>query len=453
MEADEGSAEPAHQCPHQTPTGTARTSATIYVFPDTHNFLHYKSFDQIDLPALLGAESIVLIIAPIILRELNDKNDSHPNPRLKKRAAAAIKKLGEWAELQMPAKVRKGVSLVFQPTEPVGLDFAGEQLDPNVNDDRFLASLIVCSKKNPGARTILLTSDVGLRVKAQTRNIEILRLPEEAKLPADPDPQEIEINDLKKKVRDYESASPNLRLLFSSGRSVLEVAVRAPRFRPAAEIQSLVEQEHCRVPKFLVKTGTITSWELQHGEYLMPKEAERRNHLIDLYLQSYREYLAASDEHENRNKRRFEVPLVLLNDGGKPANDIDIVLSVPETINVFVRMEAVPSEPQPPVAPNWSAENEGSGASKSPAHAAVILSPDSDSNVSRPSIIIEKTGKTVRFHVKKIKHRYRITLPSILFEFDTAESVRSFGIDYTLLADNIPREVDGSLNLLVTTDY
>jgi hypothetical protein len=447
MEADEGYSEPAHHCPKQRPTNTASRDSIIWVFPDTPNFLHYKSFDQIDLPAILGSESVVLVIAPIILRELNDKSDSHPNPRLKKRAAVAIKKLGEWAESHAPAKVREGVSLVFQPTEPLGLDFAAEQLDPNINDDRLLASFISYSKESPGARTILLSFDVGLRVKAQTRNIEIFRLPENAKLPTDPDPQEIEINELKKKLRDHESASPNLRLLFTSGKSVLEVVVRAAKFRPASEIQSLVEREHCRVPKFLVKTGTITSWALQEGKYLLPKEAERRNHVIDLYLQSYREYLTASDEHENRKKRRFEVPLMLVNDGGKPANDIDIVLSVPESINAFVRMEAVPGEPQPPAAPNWTAETEGSEASKS---SDPISSPDPDANVSRPWIVMEKTGMSVRFHVKKIKHRYRITLPSILFEFDTVESVRSFAIDYTLLADNVPREVDGSLNVVVT---
>jgi hypothetical protein len=48
-----------------------------------------------------------------------------------------------------------------------------------------------------------------------------------------------------------------------------------------------------------------------------------------------------------------------------------------------------------------------------------------------------------------VKHRFRIALPSILVEFDAAESVQSFSFDYVLLADNVPSEVTGNLNIVV----
>ncbi len=73
----------------------AKQMGTIHLFPDTPNFLHYQTFEQIDLPALLGADAVVLVIAPIVIRELNDHKDSHPTPRLRKRAAAAIGRLGD----------------------------------------------------------------------------------------------------------------------------------------------------------------------------------------------------------------------------------------------------------------------------------------------------------------------------------------------------------------------
>jgi hypothetical protein len=449
MEADEGFLEPDHPCPKQDQTSITVNVRRIYVFPDTQNFLHYKSFEQIDLPGLLGFESVVLVIAPIVLRELNDQSDSHKNPKIRKRAAAAIRKLGGWADVGGPARVRKGVSLVFQATEPVDVDFVAEQLDPQVNDDRLLASFIAHRNDNPTLKATLLTSDVGLRIKAQMRKFEIFRLPDDAKLPDDPDPQEAENKELRSKLQAYTNASPSLKLVFTSESSLLEVDIAEGVFLSPNEIQSLIKRESLRVPRFFVKTGTITSLELREGKYLEPKEAQRRNRLIDIYLRDYRKYLIASVEHENRQRRQFEVPLMLVNDGGKPADDVDIVLSFPEMINVFVRIRAVPQNPERPSAPEWNAQPVVSEVSKPD---IPISAEDLDANSSRPRIVSDVSGKTVRFHVKKIKHHHRVALHSILCEFDAHESVRSFNLGYTLLADNIPTEVRGRLNIVVKSD-
>jgi hypothetical protein len=47
-------------------------------FLDTNIFLHYRSVEQIDCRRLLDAGQVELLVAPIVLRELDAQKDRHP---------------------------------------------------------------------------------------------------------------------------------------------------------------------------------------------------------------------------------------------------------------------------------------------------------------------------------------------------------------------------------------
>jgi hypothetical protein len=134
-----------------------------FAFIDTSVFLHYRPFDEVDWPDVLGLESVALVLAPITVHELNEKKDEAA-PKLRQRAAAALKKLeGFWSKGD-PAEVRPGVALVLQDVEP-SVDYAAHQLDYRSQDDRLLAAVIQFRASTPGADVLLVTA--GLRPPGQ----------------------------------------------------------------------------------------------------------------------------------------------------------------------------------------------------------------------------------------------------------------------------------------------
>ena len=60
-----------------------------FAFIDTSIFCHYRAFDELTWPTLLKAESVILVVAPVTLSELNDHKDGN-DARLRKRAASVL---------------------------------------------------------------------------------------------------------------------------------------------------------------------------------------------------------------------------------------------------------------------------------------------------------------------------------------------------------------------------
>ena len=69
---------------------------------DTNSFLHFEAIENIDWPAVVGANEVGLVIFPSVTREL-DKKKYDGTPPVRARAQAAISKLRE------PRQVHKKV--------------------------------------------------------------------------------------------------------------------------------------------------------------------------------------------------------------------------------------------------------------------------------------------------------------------------------------------------------
>jgi predicted ribonuclease YlaK len=76
------------------------------IFLDTNVYLHYKLFDQIDWQEIVHGDAITIVIPPVIIRELNKNKEAHPQTRIRKRAAAVIKKLARLFEAASSVKRR-----------------------------------------------------------------------------------------------------------------------------------------------------------------------------------------------------------------------------------------------------------------------------------------------------------------------------------------------------------
>ena len=94
-------------------------------------------------------------------------------------------------------------------TAEPALDFASLGLDKANQDDRLLASVVEFTAQLLGDRVGIVTADIGLRVKAHSRCIEVVALDDDLRLPDEPDPQEKKIKQLERELLELNTSCPD----------------------------------------------------------------------------------------------------------------------------------------------------------------------------------------------------------------------------------------------------
>jgi rRNA-processing protein FCF1 len=184
-------------------------------FVDTNLFLHFPTLDQIDWLDLLRCDYVVIIVTATVIRELNRHKDAPVSFKLRERAASSLKKLYTYSELNAPILVRNSVELQFNTREPL-LNFASAGLSKEVPDDFLIATIVEFKGNSPEANVVLMTDDLGLKLKAATHGINVLRPPEELRLPDELDPNQKRVRELEEKVRLLQLQIPDMKLVFES---------------------------------------------------------------------------------------------------------------------------------------------------------------------------------------------------------------------------------------------
>lgn len=149
----------------------------IYCFLDTNILHHFQMFDEVNWTEVLNAKQVCLVIAPTVLRELNQHKDDYNNERRRNRARMLLSKLKRLLEPEMITDqlpiVRRDVSLMAISQEP-SINWIEEHLDPNNADDRLIASILEFSRQRLLESLLLVTNDFLLRLKARDHNIKAL---------------------------------------------------------------------------------------------------------------------------------------------------------------------------------------------------------------------------------------------------------------------------------------
>src|SRR5205809_2100739 len=90
----------------------------IAVFPDTNVFLHYRPLSELDWCSMAQARSVRVQIAPVVMRELEERKVLHPIKRIRERADRALQMLFRFSQAGAPCQMREGVLLDFLIHEP-----------------------------------------------------------------------------------------------------------------------------------------------------------------------------------------------------------------------------------------------------------------------------------------------------------------------------------------------
>jgi len=184
------------------------------VFLDTMIYLHYKSIKEIDFKKIFGPE-VTIILPRVTLREIDKAKNSNASDKIKKRAGKVLKLLEEL--ISSGQFIHDDIVLEYYKKIPQ-IDYAKFDLNPDWSDDVLIASIIQYKNDNPDQEVILITQDSTPKLTAHGLRIAVREMPDEYKLPVDPDPLEKEVEKLQKKLNKYEDSTPKILVYFEESK-------------------------------------------------------------------------------------------------------------------------------------------------------------------------------------------------------------------------------------------
>lgn len=426
-------------------------------------YLHYRSLCEIDLTKIFGTGKYTILIPRITLGELDKHKNSHKLSRIRERARKVTKKIEDWDKGE---EVRPGVSAEFLPKVPV-VDYGAIGLRPDWQDDVLLASIYAYKVDNHLERVALVTQDTTLRLTARHLGIEVLELPEEYKLPEEPDPLASENRELRKALSRLENLQPKLVMSFAGsenakgGHKAFSILPPLPNIN--LEVEKKIEALRKKFPKLPLRpskdrslgitTNDLNSMISDFGglNYIKSAEYERYNKDVDKYLTGYGDYLAQVHRAQGQIRRTIQFTVQIENVGNSPAEDVDIHLHFPNGFRLFVEDELpdAPIEPVLPISPRTELEI----MTRKPLIGLRGLDFEApylrdDRNPS--SFRIERTNSyDVSEHFDKVKQGFCYDLPEMFLVFDSYESASSFSCQYTIYPANLPDPISGELHFSI----
>lgn len=428
-----------------------------YIFPDTNIFLHYPQVDHVDWPLHLQASKVILVVAPIVIRELNKhKDDSNSTKIIRERAAKTLKVLRGFSRTNVPFEIRDSVELRFQPSDPQ-IDFSLYGLVRDLGDDFLVATVLEFRQYNPNTEILIATDDLGLELKSKLHQILTFQLPEELKLPEEINADQKRIRELEAKIRQFESRSPKLGLVFPTGQILDKFSVKTPMVVPPEVLTKHVDRIRGKYPQMEIRKNPQNPlpilMEFARLAEIQPEHIENYNRQLELFYVNWQTYLEGVRDFVNHRRRTFTLDIKLINDGTAPAEDIDIYMHFPDGPQLIEEFPMRPTRPRPPAPPETPFEsmqktfNSWSLAQQFLSPNIPILGPPSHRNVQRLSI--KKTHSyEIRDHVDNLKHKFAVPLEPIKLDFPSFDQIKSFSISYTILASNSPTTQEGNLNVV-----
>ena len=432
----------------------------LLLFVDTNLLLHYRRLEEIDWRALTPAKEITIVVCPVVIRELEKHKHFNPQHRLRKRSQDVVAALQSRAETGS-LTLRDHVYLELSIAEPL-LDFAAEQLRPELPDDWLLATLLERKRQDPSKMLAIATADFGLSLKAKQRGFDALRPGDKDKLSEEPDADQKRIAQLQAELTELKNAMPRLTVCFEGGHTLS--AKLKPALIPSEQIiEQEIEKVRAKFPPLKKPTGKQKPIRLKTiGDFAKFEKLKKAkvelvyseevvntyNAELKTFIEGYREYYRKLTEFENRRRRTLTFDLYLDNSGKRIAEDIDIHLHFSDGFDLFRDKD----EAEPPAKPLEPAQP---GTFRVPGlrmpnvpfiNTAGHVGPPP--NVSAPRI--RRTNSyEVRVSVGKLKHGYQTKIGTFVVVFDSRTTAKPFQIQYNVDAANLPNPSVGELNVLV----
>ena len=430
-------------------------STTAHVFIDANTALHFKRPDQIDWRTLANANEVVLVAAPVLLRELEEQKVISGSSKLRDRAADYIKWLHQFVR-HPETEVRAGARWWFLPDEPQ-FDFAAEGLSQTIADDHLIASVLHYTRQSDVSVSVA-TADIGLEVKLRSRRIGVLELPDDLRLPAEPDPVELENRNLRRQIARFEARMPKLSVEFEGGAQHHALFLRDSNANSVTSLDQIRDDnpymygtQAVARPRDRVGAAFADVQRLTQQFGVSAERADKYNEKLEQYFNQYQHYLEHHAAWRETLSLHHLVKLVIANDGTAPASNIDLDLFFPDGTRP-VDEDDIPKEPKAPKAPRRPQgimAMRGLGGSD---YLSPLMTPNLHDMINANDDgqpIVGKDGDSVRIGYSTLKHGFSVTSDGLMFRFADAAAVRAFSVEFRLSADELPDALEGQLHFRI----
>lgn len=423
-----------------------------YCFIDSTILLHFKLFTEIDWNKLTKCDSTLLVICPAVMKELDLKKDLSYDINLRHRARMVISKISEILNNKLTGSISKNIDLTFLTDEPT-INWSKEHLDPEISDDRIIASILI--QKDKYKNIILAANDTGLKLKANAREINCILIPDEYRLSDKKDKIEIGNEQLKNRIAFLENSLPSLKLkvLDADQPSDFVKYKLTPYIAPTdAELNerlNILKNELDYQPPPTAFGGFI-------GLFHNASETEIERYKKDLgeYIKKMPAYFKNEIAFKEYHSRLVQLRFVIINTGNKPADDINIFIKFPDGFEALSEDELLenPDEPEKPMPPQSLHETLYGYRNFNIPDLKPLLThnyPNINTNLPSGPHIKKTNSYDVNFDIPKLKHGLMFELDSIYILFESIKQSKSFQVTYSILADNIPDPTEGALNIVI----
>lgn len=445
-----------------------------WIIADTNYFLHFQQPDQIDWNTLVSSKQINLVVPMTVIDEL-DKHKNAPSSKLRSRAKAVIAKLKDirrtdeklWGE---------NVRLEIAPSVPLP-DMVELGLDESRPDDRIIAFTVsfIKTKNTESSQIFLISNDFGMELKSEGRGIQLLILPENLLIAAEPDPNEKELRELRKQNFALTSRIPKLAVTINESGDRFEATLTKVQTLTDDEIESKVaevkrlnpphaespviikdQEEGKGSPNGMDLHKIIATLSAMQGAVRPSKEQwDKYNSELEEFYEKYRNYLNQDQSHQELVARSIFLDLYIENGGTTPASDVRVNLHFPDGFQL-IEYGDFPEEPQKPMAPQEPRANsliEMLSMSNLMQPRPLLGLNTFERNLEQPNVSgfsIKPTNSfEVNFNVRKVMHGDPTFLRSLVVIFDSAEDAHSFTVDSKIICDELTEASYRKLHVIV----
>lgn len=328
-----------------------------FLFLDTNIFIHYKGFEDIPWQDLLSTkDDITIVMASIILREINGHKDSSKG-RVKNKARKVSEKLNSVLLKGQTSRI----PLIYCRETPIK-EYEKEIFDLTVNDDRFLLNVLHSSY--PKEDVYVVSNDTDLLLKAKEAGLNILPMDETYRSAEEPTEEEKELKKVKEELARWTDRRADPKLLFSDTGSE-ELFFERLNFKSVDEIvEEHVATESIRYPEETEDEVTYENYfdnfqkqlsmlAMQFNSHT-PAQKAVFNQMRKEYLEAFRKKEELIVQKQMRKLAFKRLKMVLLNDGTAQTGDVHIILRFPDTVKIYTPRDSKESYTfEPPVKPQY----------------------------------------------------------------------------------------------------
>lgn len=321
--------------------------------------MHYKDIEQINWPEIFN-EDISIILAPIVIREIDSIKDGDINAKKKKKAKALSSKIADYL-----LNDKKGKYIIDTCDDATEEQFENKRFNTHINDDWLLLSAIRF-KDEKSNNIVIIAADNNVLVKTKQLGIPYHKLSDEYLLREEPSEEEKEITILKKELERYKNRQSKPQITFEDNTN--KIFITRP---PILDIEKIIEEEIRKEKLEYPYYPTNDTESLPPGNgpveidlswvkdlsvissiYQPSKERiDNYNSDLDEYLKEYAEYIRLIKEYEVLSSYLYKLNIKISNDGTRPTGKLNIFLEFPSNVILYNKQNVKIHRLNPPIKP------------------------------------------------------------------------------------------------------